>query len=134
MNADHAEDGATYMKNELEAKKDRGLSDRLQMSSPLASRALFWPARYRCGSEFLYHMPLAFWLTDIVKPDILVELGLDNGQSYFGFCQAIERLNMPGRCYGFSEGIPDDSLLSYNTENYDEFSTITAQPAVEALR
>ena len=122
------------MKNEIEAKKDGGPSDQLQMSSPLASRALFWPARYRRGSEFLHHMPLAFWLTDVVKPNILVEVGLDNGQSYFGFCQAMERLNLSARCYGFSEEAPDASLLSYNSDNYEEFSTISGRTAVEALR
>jgi len=131
---EHAEGGADAMKNEIEAKKESTPLDRLKMSSPLASRVLFWPARYRRESSFLYHMPLAFWLMDVVKPNILIEVGLDDGQGYFGFCQAMERLNMAGRCYGFSEEAPEETLLTHNNENYQEFSTIAERPAAEALR
>ncbi|WP_083918615.1 class I SAM-dependent methyltransferase [Woodsholea maritima] len=124
------------MQNNISVKKENVplKVDNLTISNPLSSRTLFWPSRFRRESMFLYHMPLAFWLMDIVRPNTLIELGLVDGQSYFGFCQAMERLNIDGRCYGYSEEAPAKELLDYNEQNYQEFSTLTKQSATEALR
>lgn len=122
------------MKNEPAKQDGSALPDQLKMSSPLASQALFWRARYRSGPDFLHYMPLVFWLTEVAAPQTLVEVGLTSGQGYFAFCQAMERLNIGGRCRGFSEDVPDQAIVDYNRENYEDFSSIKSGTATTALK
>lgn len=122
------------MKNEPAKQDGSVLPDQLKMSSPLASQALFWRARYRSGPDFLHYMPLVFWLTEVAAPQTLVEVGLSSGQGYFAFCQAMERLNIGGRCRGFSEDVPDQAIVDYNRENYEDFSSIKSETATTALK
>ncbi len=112
-------------------------------ANPLSSRALFWRSRYLCKSDFLYHLPFVFWLTEVLRPTTVVELGLTDGQSYFGFCQAVDRLNLAARCYGIFTPAGKDAppavaqarslIETHNEENYDEFSRLLRRPAASAL-
>ncbi len=119
----------------------------LHITNPLSSRALFWRSRYMVESDFLNHLPFAFWLADVLRPTTIVEIGVDDGQSYFALCQAVDRLNLPARCHGIlfnhpSEDAKDEDkarlerlrqIQQYNAENYVEFSKLSSRPQTEAL-
>lgn len=40
------------------------------------------------------HIPFAFWCIYALRPNIFVELGTHYGDSYFAFCQAMQKVNM----------------------------------------
>jgi hypothetical protein len=103
----------------------------------LSSRVMFWRPKFLCESDWLDHVPFAFWLIESVKPRILVELGVGGGASYFAFCQAIDKLNIAGRCYGFdnwsSHTEPQfQAALKYNQQQYEEFSRLESDNFADA--
>lgn len=99
----------------------------------LSSRAMFWRPKYLCESSWLDHLPFAFWLIESIKPKILVELGVGTGASYFAFCQAMDKLNVDGRCYGIDQWQTTEhaqqqftQVQRYNKEQYEEFSRLVS--------
>lgn len=111
------------------------------ISGPLASRALFWRPRFITGDPYAYHLPLSFWLADVVRPTRLMAVGVTDGQSYFGFCQALDKLNVAAMCTGFGtwETIDEDDQIPFtikrqNSENYSDFSTLRCRTPLAALK
>src|SRR5262245_47251993 len=45
------------------------------------------------------HAPFAFWLMEVAKPRLVVELGTHHGFSYLVFCQAIRRLALDATAF-----------------------------------
>lgn len=62
------------------------------------------------------NIPFAFDLIKRVKPDIIVELGVHYGDSYFAFCQAVKEYKLPTRCWGFDLFEGDDLTGYYGLE------------------
>lgn len=79
------------------------------------------------------HLPFASDLIDSLRPSLLVELGVQYGDSYFGFCQAIKETGTGCTCYAIDTwhgdrhaGFYDDEVFrevqSYNDQHYKSFS------------
>ena len=47
-------------------------------------------------------------LVDLLRPNVIVEVGTSDGVSYCAFCQSIRELRLDTRCYGISNGRGDD--------------------------
>jgi hypothetical protein len=80
------------------------------------------PKRLIEVSSWITHTPFAFFLISILKPKVVVELGVFNGQSYTAFCQAVRTLKLDTRCYGIDTWKGDIQLGEYGEEVYKEFS------------
>ena len=113
-------------------------------SPPCISLASFWPPLHMVESAWLNHGPFAFWLTEAVRPRILVELGTHNGFSYLAFCQAVRRLGTETSCFAVDTWKGDDHaghygeevftrLTTTNEENYSDFSHLIRGLFDEAL-
>jgi hypothetical protein len=83
------------------------------------------PKRLIAVSSWITHVPFAFFLISILKPKIVVELGVFSGQSYSAFCQAVRTLKLDTRCYGIDTWKGDIQLGEYGEEVYEEFSNYT---------
>lgn len=99
--------------------------------SPLAVRSVLWRSRYLGKSEFIHHLPLAFWLAEVSRPTLVVQAAMEDPQCYFAFCQAVDKLNLPARCLGFGawasddkKGAPPKALKRHNEDHYADFSRI----------
>ena len=111
---------------------------------PLAQRSMFWRPAYLEASGWQEHIPFAFWLSEALKPRVLVELGVHSGVSYFAFCQAVEKLGLDTRCFAVDTwmgdeqaGFYDDSVYqkvnAYNEAHYSGFSRLVRSTFDEAL-
>lgn len=105
--------------------------------------SLIWPERV-CPSTWLEHIPFSFWITSVLKPARIVELGTYYGGSYFSFCQAVECYHFNTKCFaidtwkgdeqsGMYEDTVFQSVLEYNQKKYSSFSTLIRSTFDEAL-
>ena len=73
-----------------------------QFSTDASGIELGYPAYIARPSNWLAHVPFAFWLTEAHKPRSVVELGLDTGNSYFALLQAARTLGLETTFLGVS--------------------------------
>ena len=103
----------------------------------------FEPRIYGVGA-WTPHLHFAYDLVAILKPALLVELGVDRGESYFAFCQAALENKTGTRCYGIDTWRGDEQAGGYdettfaqvsehNRANYESFSTLLRSSFDEAL-
>lgn len=97
--------------------------------TPLASRSLFWRARYLEDSPTLCHIPLLFWLTEAARPRIAVTLGVTDAVPHFALCQAVDKLGMESLCIGVDETPTSPKTADFNAQHYAEFSHFLEGPA-----
>jgi hypothetical protein len=60
--------------------------------------SLMSPQMVSDTSRWLGHIPFAFAMVQMMRPQSIVELGTDRGDSYLAFCQAVAALNLNTRC------------------------------------
>lgn len=83
----------------------------------LYRRAPFCPAPdHIVHSHWMSHLPFAFWLVEILKPRIFVELGAYQGASFCAFCQQIEHLGLTCEAYAVDTWQGDDNMGPYGDE------------------
>ena len=104
----------------------------LPAALPELPRVAFMRPRFLRPDPALASLPFLFWLVDILRPRLAVQLGLGSGAGYFGLCQAVDRLGPTGLCLGLQAprvgGVPAD-LAAHNAQTYQEFSTLTCEEA-----
>jgi hypothetical protein len=97
--------------------------------------SLFEPRRMSASTFWTMHIPFAAALIDLLRPRTIVELGVQLGDSYCAFCQAVEFLRLPTRCFGIDlwEGDPHAGfygpdiladLRAHHDPHYGSFSTL----------
>lgn len=94
----------------------------------------FEPRIYGVGA-WTDHLAFAYDLIAEMKPRLLVELGVDRGESYFTFCQSAVENKTGTRCFGVDTWQGDQhaggydettfaQVSAHNRENYEAFSTL----------
>ena len=71
-------------------------------------------------STWVGHLFFAYDLMAAVRPATFVELGVFNGLSYFGFCQAVEEHGLETRCFGIDTWLGDEHTSWYGKECYED--------------
>jgi hypothetical protein len=103
----------------------------------------FEPRIYGVGA-WTNHLHFAYDLVALMKPAVLVELGVDRGESYFAFCQAAAENQRATRCIGIDTWRGDKhaggydettfaQVSSHNRANYESFSTLLRSSFDDAL-
>jgi hypothetical protein len=94
----------------------------------------FEPRIYGVGA-WTSHLHFAYDLVATLKPRVLVELGVDRGESYFAFCQSAQENSTGTLCFGVDTWRGDEHAGGYdettfaqvsghNRANYETFSTL----------
>jgi hypothetical protein len=94
----------------------------------------FEPRIYGVGA-WTSHLHFAYDLVAAMKPRVLVELGVDRGESYFAFSQSAAENKTGTRCFGIDTWRGDQhaggydettfaQVSAHNRENYEAFSTL----------
>jgi O-antigen biosynthesis protein len=93
------------------------------------------PRRLGKPSGWWGHVPFAFWLVQMTRPHLLVELGTHHGVSYAAFCDAVLQRQLPTRCFAvdswqgdahagfFDEAVYRD-VQAFNDAHYGGFSEL----------
>ncbi len=76
---------------------------------------------------WMEHGPFAFWLTDVLRPRLFVELGTHTGFSYFSICQAVKEFHLPTKCYAVDTWKGDDHAGFYGEEVFTHVNATNAQ-------
>jgi len=103
----------------------------------------FEPRIYGVGA-WTPHLHFAYDLVAVLKPAVLVELGVDRGESYFAFCQSTLENKTGTRCFGIDTWRGDEQAGGYdettfsqvsehNRANYESFSTLIRSTFDDAL-
>lgn len=85
--------------------------------------ANFHPRYVSKISNWHGHFGFACDLISFVRPKILVELGVHNGDSYFCFCESIHHLELSCDCYGIDNWKGDEQSGLYGDEVFEEVSS-----------
>lgn len=78
------------------------------------------PDRLTLASAWVEHIPFGMYVTDILKPNLLVELGTHMGHSYCAFCQAVVSLNLSTKCFAVDSWQGDEHAGFYGDEVFSE--------------
>ena len=103
----------------------------------------FEPRIYGVGA-WTSHLHFAYDLVATLRPALLVELGVDRGESYFAFCQSTAENRTMTRCFGIDTWRGDQHTGGYdeltfaqvsehNQTNYEAFSTLVRSDFDDAL-
>jgi len=103
------------------------------------------PRRHTPASAWHEHIPFAMFLVDLLKPNVIVELGTHYGDSYCAFCQAVHELHLTTHCYAVDtwKGDPHsgfygpdvlEDLQAHHDRFYGSFSRLIQSTFDEALQ
>jgi hypothetical protein len=95
--------------------------------------------------SWLEHIPFAFWIVDVLRPTVFVELGTQSGNSYAAFAQAVQTLGLSTACYAVDTwrgdpqaGFYDESVFtewaSYHDRHFSAFSRLIRSSFEEAVQ
>ena len=84
------------------------------------------PKRLVDPDSWVAHIPFAFWLVDVVRPQLLVELGTHAGTSYAAFAQAIQRLGLSTAAYAVDTWTGDSQAGFYDESVFKEWDSYHA--------
>jgi hypothetical protein len=74
------------------------------------------PRRTTPHSTWHQHIPFGMLMVEFLQPRVVVELGTYFGDSYCAFCQAVETLRLPTKCYAVDTWAGDDHVGFYGAD------------------
>src|ERR1700730_1746958 len=103
------------------------------------------PERVVHPPSWLEHIPFAFWIVEVLRPAVFVELGTQSGNSYAAFAQAVQMLGLSTACYAVDSwrgdpqaGCYDESVFtewaSYHDRHFSAFSRLIRSTFEEAVQ
>ncbi|MFL6527219.1 MAG: class I SAM-dependent methyltransferase [Chthoniobacterales bacterium] len=95
------------------------------MIAELLSRN-FHPLVYGVGA-WTDNLPFAYDIVATLRPRLLVELGVDRGESYFTFCQSAAENATGTSCFGIDSWTGDEHVGGYDETTFREVSEHNAE-------
>ncbi len=104
----------------------------------------FTPKRLVAPDSWVKHIHFAYFAVSILRPALIVELGVHSGNSFSAFCQAVAENDLPTKCYGidtfagdahsrlYDESIFQD-IASFVEENFGKFASLIRSSFAESV-
>src|SRR5436189_6218299 len=98
------------------------------MVGPDVANALFRPVVFEHPDRlvpppsWIGHIPFAFWIVEVFRPSLFVELGTHSGNSYSAFAQAVQQLKLPTQCYAIDTWRGDEHAEFYSEKVFEDYS------------
>src|SRR5437660_299962 len=116
----------------------------MQDFNPIKHPICFAPPLRMTSSFWIQHIPFGMFLIDLLRPKVVVELGVSTGVSYCAFCQAVKELRIDARCYAIDDWQLDqhngfdgaeilDELKAHHDPLYGSFSQLIQSSFDDAL-
>ena len=97
------------------------------------------------ASAWIEHVPFGMFIIDLLRPNMIVELGTFLGVSYCAFCEAVNKLRLNSKCYAVDTwqgdehgGFYDEDILndlrSFHDPKYGEFSQLIQSNFDDAVK
>ncbi len=77
------------------------------------------PLHLQRPDGWIGHIPFSFWLVENLKPKRIVELGTHTGNSFFSFCQIVEKLELETECIAVDTWQGDEHAGEYSDVIYN---------------
>jgi Methyltransferase domain/Glycosyl transferases group 1 len=87
---------------------------------PELEPCLWYPERLVWPNSWAAHIPFAFWIVSVLRPRVIVELGVHTGNSYAAFCQGVKQTGISASCFGVDTWRGDEHAGFYGDEIYEE--------------
>jgi len=99
------------------------------------TKSAFLTPTFITASAWAGHVPFAFWLIEVLRPQTFVELGTFNGLSFMAFCQSIEANRIPARAYAIDTWQGDEHAGRIDSDVYEGLKTYVADkyPGIATL-
>jgi Methyltransferase domain len=81
----------------------------------------FQPRVYGVGA-WTDHLHFGYDLVALLQPKLVVELGVDRGESYFAFCQAVAETKLAARCFAVDTWRGDEHAGGYDETTFSQVS------------
>ena len=85
------------------------------------------PLRLVEPTSWVPHIPFAFWLVETLRPQTVVELGTQSGNSFSAMAQAVLQLQLGASCYAVDTWEGDPHTGGYGEEVFTEWSAFHDQ-------
>lgn len=89
--------------------------------------ALMRPIYLSSVSAWHGHVPFAFFITELLKPKVFVELGVHAADSYFAFCQGLDAVGPPSKAFGVDTFMGDEHSGAYAQSVYPDVAKMNAE-------
>ncbi|MEZ5540400.1 MAG: class I SAM-dependent methyltransferase [Pseudomonadales bacterium] len=76
-------------------------------------------ADYMAFSTWVDHLPFGYDLVAALRPQMVVELGTQNGTSFFCLCQSMAENNIDGLCYAVDTWAGDEHTGAYDNATFE---------------
>ena len=96
----------------------------LAEARPWVGPESYWKPAVMVDSAWHEHAPFASWVTSLLRPRSIVELGTHNGFSFFVFCEAISRSGIGARAVAVDSWLGDEHAGFYGEEVFDAVSAV----------
>ncbi len=80
------------------------------------------PRRLRWPFSWTGHIPFAFHLVKLLRPRVIVELGVHTGNSFSAFCQGVQLAKTQTECFGVDTWQGDEHAGFYESSIYNDLN------------
>lgn len=118
------------------ASVPKSVTSNILNRSTFLPNAAFWTPRHIWPSRSLRKLPFIFWLVENFRPNYVVQVGLSDGISFLGICQAIDKKGLESSCIGYSQINYEHPPAEFHRDHekfYYDFSILKEYPDDVAL-